>query len=546
MNSLTIEDGSITYAKLSDDAKFFTEERVNLIDPNAYTGKKLNVADITALIPLDYNTYYVYDGQLNTTGSWASNVYGANKQKIGQADGNIESVYENGVTKFKVTNENVKYIEIIIYPSSSTKMLVKGETLPDSYISYNDLKISQNNNLVPKLRKILFNNDKIAKDELNDEVLDSLNKLGIENQTFSNNDIVIYDNTSTETDGTNINLKNNAIISPNSVNDKLFFTINISSLNYTLKGSHYLLLTKIYNKTKNIYEGRMLEITSSKIYALRDYDTKGRVGNAIMQDIYTGNVSNICVNKLKSKIEIIINNTNKVYIDYNRLGCTYNDICFGFGRSLGLSSYTLCDDLSYSYRGDLEESINSISSPIANLKWNAIGDSMTEPSDSYHYYISNKYNITVNNYGVSGNTTSDIVNRLSNINTEADIITVFAGTNDFGKNVPIETVKNNVKTIIENLVTNNLGKKIGWILPIQRLDMTSNTLELTLLDYVKAIKEICEQYSIPTLDLYREGGFPVLVPAFANIYINTADKLHPTTAGHIYLSDIIGKWLERL
>ena len=213
---------------------------------------------------------------------------------------------------------------------------------------------------------------------------------------------------------------------------------------------------------------------------------------------------------------------------------------------MGLPSYTIASDMFYTYHGALDEKITLIDDKdMSDLKWNAIGDSMTYPSDAYHYWISRNSGIKVNNYGVSGNTTGNILNRISDFETNVDIITVFAGTNDFGKDVALDTTKSNVEAILSNLIENNLGKKIAWILPIQRADMTTNTLGLTLINYVDAIKDVCGKSSIPTLDLYREGNFPVCVSSFATKYVST-DKLHPNTSGQIHLADVILKFLKRI
>ncbi len=77
---------------------------------------------------------------------------------------------------------------------------------------------------------------------------------------------------------------------------------------------------------------------------------------------------------------------------------------------------------------------------------NSLGDSITtyvpspEGGKQYHYYWARWYNITNNNYGVSGTTvnprsgrTDSFLERYSSMRDDADLITVKGGTNDWGQ-----------------------------------------------------------------------------------------------------------------
>jgi lysophospholipase L1-like esterase len=65
-----------------------------------------------------------------------------------------------------------------------------------------------------------------------------------------------------------------------------------------------------------------------------------------------------------------------------------------------------------------------------------------------------------------------------------------------------------------------------------------------LCDYVKAIREVCEYYSIPVLDLYKESGMACNVREYCDLY--APDGLHPNDAGHAILAHKIKNFLERL
>ena len=549
LSSLTVEDGSITYSKLADDAKFAIGKRINLINPDAYTGKHLNAADKTELIEVDASKVYTCSSSIRGSGTWASYAYNSDRTRLGQLGNYATLTAVNGGTKIEITDHTVKYLELCLYPSTSTAMLVEGDVLPSFFVSYNTLSYTKNDNLVNPLRNVIFKNEKIKMNELNDEIITSLNKLGYTNERFKENDIKIYSLGGGLIDNSNasIQFNNNSIISPASVKEYLFIDTNISDITY-IPGDrpYYLLLSKIDSDSG--FSGKMLEMTTTSIKALRRYDYQGTISAEEIKDIYTteNTITKINVSKTKNNITLLINDTDKVALSYSDLGFSYQDVCIGFSRVIGLPSHTIASNIFYSYQGFLDEKITLMNNDdMSSLTWNAIGDSMTYPSDAYHYWISRNSGIKVNNYGVSGNTTGNILDRISNFETNVDIITVFAGTNDFGKNIPLDTTKSNVDAILSNLIENNLGKKIAWILPIQRADMTTNTLDLTLINYVDAIKEVCGKYSIPTLDLYREGNFPVCVSSFTTKYVST-DKLHPNKSGQILLSDVILKFLKRI
>ena len=83
---------------------------------------------------------------------------------------------------------------------------------------------------------------------------------------------------------------------------------------------------------------------------------------------------------------------------------------------------------------------------LSGLKWNVLGDSITSTdyaNKRYWEYISDEIGIEVINYGISGSRIAvsqghdqPMCIRYSNMN-DADIITVFGGTNDFSSNVTL-------------------------------------------------------------------------------------------------------------
>lgn len=233
----------------------------------------------------------------------------------------------------------------------------------------------------------------------------------------------------------------------------------------------------------------------------------------------------------------------------------------------------------------LSEIDQSILTGIASNKWagktwNVIGDSITEhnfrTTKNYHDYITDKIGCTVNNYGVSGTGwrtpsatggTNAIYQRLESINTSADLITVFAGTNDWaevglpmtlgslGDTSPSTSFFGAVDYVLNQLITKYPTKTIAVFTPLPRSDAWFNlphgTSGITMENVADAIIAVANKYNIPFLDLYRTSSlFPWNATAndtyFKAVSKTSGDGLHPNDAGHQLLADKILAFLNTL
>ena len=203
-------------------------------------------------------------------------------------------------------------------------------------------------------------------------------------------------------------------------------------------------------------------------------------------------------------------------------------------------------------------------SNLSGLKWNALGDSITEGSNTnktYLDYIVERTGILARNYGDAGTTIADIPNELGqgmvlrylNMDNDADIITVFGGTNDMGLDVEIgqwgdrdtSTLYGALTVLIEGLYEKYPAKKIGFILPLPRWTINGEHAK-GLENYVAAIEEVCGRYSIPTLDLYHGSGLMPALSSQQGVTFNTGDTTHPNERGHNIISTKIQRFLESL
>lgn len=206
---------------------------------------------------------------------------------------------------------------------------------------------------------------------------------------------------------------------------------------------------------------------------------------------------------------------------------------------------------------------------------NFLGDSITQGFGAtipYHQHVRDILGLKeVRNYGISSTRiasqaddtdTPSMSVRYTTMNNAADLIVVFGGTNDWGHgSALIGTIADKETTtfygalnvLCAGLIAKYPGKQIVFIAPLQRnftangtggTEGKTNGKQMTLIQYVDIIKEVCATYSIPVLDLYRTG----------NIYADSAtiraqlmpDGLHPNDAGHAYLGKKVAAFLNSI
>jgi len=199
--------------------------------------------------------------------------------------------------------------------------------------------------------------------------------------------------------------------------------------------------------------------------------------------------------------------------------------------------------------------------------YHAIGDSITAGSSvqgkQYFTYLGELCGFSnVTSDGVGGREmSSGIKTALLNIPDNADCVSIFAGTNDWGHHLPLgniedttssSTMYGSLKYICEWMSTNKPTVGFFFITPIQRncdiwpADHEStgtwvNSLGLKLDDYVNAIKEVSAFYSIPCLNLF-ETCFNGHSNVISNVYMS--DGLHPNVAGHQIMARKISKFIN--
>ena len=210
---------------------------------------------------------------------------------------------------------------------------------------------------------------------------------------------------------------------------------------------------------------------------------------------------------------------------------------------------------------------------------NFLGDSITEGAGTscneaiYHSLIKEKYGLKeARNYGIGGTRIArqteitslvrdrDFILR-AGMMERADAVVVFGGTNDFGNGqAPVGTFEDRDKrtfygalhTLIQDLIKDYYDKTIVFITPLHRYNEEScvgtwkpdGVEQRPLKDYVQAVRDVCEYYSVPVLDLFASGELCGNTPEWYLKYM--PDGLHPNDEGHKIIANKLGKFLENL
>lgn len=217
---------------------------------------------------------------------------------------------------------------------------------------------------------------------------------------------------------------------------------------------------------------------------------------------------------------------------------------------------------------------------LKGKKINFLGDSITEghgTSDCgtkpFHQLLKVRCGLAeARNYGKGGTKIArlpvitdnpfdqDFNLRAVDMNHDADAVVVFGGTNDFGHGtIPlgdidsrdIHTFYGGLHTLCNFLINTYKDKPIIFMTPLHRLNEVldhnnrlkeGNTNARPLIDFVRAVREVCEFYGIPVLDLYRDCALYGQNWAWCEKYM--PDGLHPSDAGHELIANKLQKFLE--
>ena len=148
----------------------------------------------------------------------------------------------------------------------------------------------------------------------------------------------------------------------------------------------------------------------------------------------------------------------------------------------------------------------------------------------------------------------DFCMRYSEMDSDADVVVVFGGTNDFGhgnakfgvdSDRTPETFCGAVHYLMRGLIEKYPDKEIVFMTPLHREgECIIDSNDKILKDYVDQIKKTAAYYSIPVLDLFETGGIYPDIPAQKEALC--PDGLHPNDAGHHKIAQRLKRFIESL
>ena len=172
-----------------------------------------------------------------------------------------------------------------------------------------------------------------------------------------------------------------------------------------------------------------------------------------------------------------------------------------------------------------------ITTPITIL---AIGDSLTEglgvaEQDSYPAQLQAQLreagysNVSVVNSGLSGETSTGLVNRLDRaLKTQPDITILTTGANDAMRGVPVTTIDKNIRTAIERLQAS------GSIVILGGMEIYDNMGDDYVNQFSRIYPRIAKDTGVAYIPFFLNG-----VAGDANL--NQKDAIHPTKEGYTYV-----------
>lgn len=323
------------------------------------------------------------------------------------------------------------------------------------------------------------------------------------------------------------------------LNTKLSFPFICSDydiLNESINKISKIILSAKSTTYKKLYISRCSFNGTIHQIDVSDYSTDTAVGSFYSSESYSG-INVINITPLNSNIVM------QLLVNFD----AFNDVIdFAMDKRIFELS-PLC----FSYTEE-DNSLNN----CKDKNWYAIGDSITE-QNIYPYFVDKTLQLkSVYNAGISGAGMKDMINKLSVEGLgEYDICTVFCGTNDFGAGTILGNISDDrtastfygyTKNVIYNILTGKPNINLMFITPLYRGKFDNqpgagetNSAGFKLVDYVNAIIDVCNYYSIPVLNLFHTGGFNEFT-----ISTYTDDNLHPNQKGGKLIANKIAMFMN--
>ena len=221
---------------------------------------------------------------------------------------------------------------------------------------------------------------------------------------------------------------------------------------------------------------------------------------------------------------------------------------------------------------NLGYSLVAIDKPWVGKKWTAVGDSLTEinlrTSKNYCDYIAEVTGIEIVNMGLSGSgymrkydTNESFYNRVANVPTDSDVVTIFGSLNDLGGGLTLGTIDDDVSDAtvfgyvngtLDALYTAYPKVNLGIISPTPWKSSRPWDAAEVATRYCEGLKQICYKRGIPFLDLYHCSNLRPWDATARDLFYSkdvvggVNAGCHPDEAGHLMFAPKIKGFLESL
>lgn len=225
-------------------------------------------------------------------------------------------------------------------------------------------------------------------------------------------------------------------------------------------------------------------------------------------------------------------------------------------------------DVIVEYIAELQDIIDNLSHKWKGKKWACVGDSLTAlnigTTKHYYNYVADSTGIEPYIMGVGGSgykrteeNNTAFYQRVENIPTDVDVITIFGSGNDIGltqgniTDTTTDTICGCINQTLDRIYTRFMGVSkipiIGIVSPtpwVGNMPFDDGSMK----PYVEALKQICNNRSIPYLDLYYCSLLNPDDATFRSLAYSkdNGGGVHPDENGHKIIAPRFKAFLETL
>ena len=153
----------------------------------------------------------------------------------------------------------------------------------------------------------------------------------------------------------------------------------------------------------------------------------------------------------------------------------------------------------------------------------------------------------------NGNIRRHFVTRVEEMDRRADVIVALGGVNDFGHgDAPVGSMEDRTENtfygalhdLYTRLIQQYPDGRVIVMTPLHCTGEQAADKQPSLVDYVSAIRQVAEFYSLPVVDLYANSGIQPGLGVHQERYM--PDGLHPNEAGHRRIAELLVGMLKTL